>query len=359
MEFADILAALAFLVNGLPVALMAIGYGFASVPTGLAYIAGAAGMAISGQIVPIAFQAESVVLAGKMGKTRQERLNIVFFTGLVMVVVGAFGALGAIIDFIGNDILFAMMAGVGVILAKAGVDMFKSRPIIAAVSVVSAGVTFFALQGHPNQMVYTVIASVFISSIVHLIMIKTGKADTSKNIAVDMSIEKFIPLKLQVNSNIVRSVLALCTMQIGANIAFSEVTASFAGQSANADAVTIYSGIGDSISAFFGGGPVEAIISGTGFAPNPMTAGIILSILFMVVLFAKVVPKAAKYLTTECIAGFLIIVGAISVFSINAASALEISPAIAGVTMVITATSDPFIGMIAGLLVRYGMMLGG
>ncbi|MDD4324329.1 MAG: NCS2 family permease, partial [Eubacteriales bacterium] len=224
-EFADVLAALAFLVNGLPVALMAIGYGFASVPTGLAYIVGAAGMLISQQPIPIGFQAESVVLAGEMGKDRHERLNIVFYTGIIMAIMGAFGLLGAVTDFIGPEILYAMMAGVGVILAKAGTNMFKTRPIIAMTSLVTAGIAYFAFDGNPNQMVYMVIISVGISSILHLILMHYGKDENKQPLDVDMSIEKFIPIKLKINPNIVRSTLALCAMQIGANIAFTEVMA--------------------------------------------------------------------------------------------------------------------------------------
>lgn len=355
MEFADILAALAFLINGLPVALMAIGYGFASVPTGLAYIVGAAGMLISSQPVPIGFQAESVILAGEMGKDSQERINIVFYTGILMAVLGGFGILGTIVDFIGPEILYAMMAGVGVILAKAGTNMFKTRPIIAFTSLATAGIAYFLFNGNPNQIVYMVIISVGASSVLHLIMLHLGKADKKLSLDVDMSIEKFIPIKFKINPNIVRSTLALCAMQVGANIAFTEVMADFAGTTAKADAVTIYSGIGDSISAAFGGGPVEAVISGTAFAPNPLSSGILFSVFFAVLLFSRSVPKLAKYMTTECVTGFLVIVGALSIFSGNALTALQISPLVAGMTIVVTATTDPFLGMVAGLLVRLGL----
>lgn len=355
MEFADILAALAFLVNGLPVALMAIGYGFASVPTGLAYIVGAAGMLISGQTIPIGFQAESVVLAGQMGRDRQERINIVFYTGIIMTILGVLGILGQIVDFIGPEILYGMMAGIGIILAKAGTDMFKTRPIIALTSLITAGIAYFAFDGNSNQMVYMVVISVGISSILHLVLMHYGKDENKQVLNVDMSIEKFIPIKFKVNPNIVRSTLALCAMQIGANIAFTEVMADFAGTTGDADAVTIYSGIGDSISAAFGGGPVEGVISGTAFAPNPITAGVLFSIFFAVLLFSKSVPKLAKYMTTECVTGFLVVVGALSIFSGNALTALQAAPLIAGMTIVVTSVTDPFLGMVAGLLVRLGL----
>lgn len=347
MSFQDLLAALAVVVNGLPQGLLAMTYGFAAFPTALAFIVGPVGMLLFNQVAPISFQAESIVLAGKMGKDRSERLNIVFFTGISMVIIGGLGLLEPTIDFIGPSILNGMMAGVGIILAKVGIDMVKENKIAGGISLLTAVLTYFIT----NNLVYTIVVSVFASSLIWIFVNKESK-DNSK---IDLSNEKLIPLKLKVNKNIIRSVLALITLQIGGNIAYASITANLANKPVNIDMVTIYSGIGDAISAFFGGAPVEAIISGTAVAPNPLISGILMMLIMAAILLAKLLPKIAKYVPNQSIAGFLFVLGGIIVFPTNIGLGLEGTPIVGGVTAVVTSATDPFIGMISGIIVRFLM----
>ena len=74
--FKDLLAALSVILNGLPQGLLALSFGFASVPTALAFVVGSAGCLISGSVAPISFQAETITLAGTMGKDMQERASL-------------------------------------------------------------------------------------------------------------------------------------------------------------------------------------------------------------------------------------------------------------------------------------------
>lgn len=351
MVLQDILAAIAVVMNGLPQALLALTFGFAAFPTALAFVAGTAGVLFFNSVAPISFQAESIVMAGTMGKTRSERLNIVFYTGIIMVIVGALGLLQPTIDFIGPSILNAMMAGVGIILAKVGVDMTKENRIVGGSSVFVALLTFFI----SGNLVYTIVLSVFASAIVHTIVAKRtgGVAD----VEVNFDFEKLTPLKFKVNRNIIKSTLALVTLQVGGNIAYASITGSLAGASVNVDQITLYSGIGDAISAYFGGAPVEAIISGTAVAPHPVMAGALMMIIMAAVLFAKVVPRIAKHVPSQTIAGFLFVLGAIIVFPGNMLDALGGNPVVAGVTAIVTATIDPFVGMMSGIALRFIMSI--
>lgn len=305
MSFQDILAAIAVVINGLPQGLLALTFGFAAFPTALAFLVGPIGMVVFGQIAPISFQAESIVLAGTLGKDRDERLNIVFFTGITMAIIGG-------------------------------------------VSLASAILTYFIT----DDLVYTIVASVFVSSIIW-IFLKKDKKNDGNNEEVDLKYEKLIPLKIKVNYNIIRSVLALITMQIGGNIAYASITGSLANRATNVDYVTLYSGIGDAISAFFGGGPVEAIISGTAVAPSPLWSGVIMMLIMAAILFARLLPRIAKYVPSESIAGFLLVLGAIIVFPVNIGLGIEANPVIAGITTIVTASTDPFIGMVSGIIVRF------
>ena len=347
MEFKDILAAIAVVLNGLPPAMLALTFGFAAFPTALGFVAGGIGMVATGQLAPISLQTESIVLAGKLGKDRNERLNIVFFTGVLMAILGIFGLLEATIAFIGDDILNAMMAGVGLILAKVGLDMAKENLLAGGLSLASALITYFIT----TDLIYTIVISVFLSSIVFIIA-NRGKENPNAS-KIDMSIEKLSPLKIKLNKNIIRSVLAVCTLQIGGNIAYATITADLAGSTANVDAVTVYSGIADAVSAFFGGGPVEAIISGTASAPNPQASGILLMVIMAAILFTRLVPKIAKYVPNQCIGGFLFVLGALVVFPSNAVTSIGGNPIVSALTIIVTSGTDPFIGMVTGVIARF------
>lgn len=349
MFLEDLLAAIAVVVNGLPQGLLSLSYGFGLLPTGLGFIAGTIGMLVFGQVAPISFQAESIVMAGTLGKNRNERLNIVFFTGIIMAIVGGLGLLNITIEFIGVSILNGMMAGVGIMLAKTGIDMIRESRLAGGVSVASAILVYF-LSG--NNLIYTIVVSVFVSTLVHILLRPSAK-DISEDEKLDLSNEKFELLKFNFSPNVIRSTLALVTLQIGGNIAYANVTGSIAGEAVNVDLITLYSGIGDSLSALFGGGPVEAIISGTAAAPNPVRSGVMMMVIMAVILLIKVLPKVAKYVPNQSIAGFLLVLGALVVFPNNALAGLSDAPMVAGVTTIVTAVTDPFIGMIAGLIVRF------
>lgn len=349
MTFQDLLAAIAVVINGLPQGLLALSFGFGAFPTALGFIAGVIGVMVYGQVAPISFQAEAIVLAGTLGKDRNERLNIVFFTGIMMAIIGGIGLLEPTIEFIGPSILNSMMAGVGFLLAKVGIDMVKSDKAAGGVSMLTAIFTYFIT----DNLVYTIVVSVFASSLVWLYLSK--KNNTFNKEEANLEHEKLLPLKINLSKNVIRNTLALVTMQIGGNIAYSSVTGSIANKPVNVDAITLYSGIADAISAYFGGGPVEAIISGTAVAPNPVMSGILMMAIMAVILLAKLLPKIAKYVPSESIGGFLFVLGAIVVFPSHMSIGLEGTPVVGSITAIVTAVTDPFIGMIAGIATRFLM----
>ena len=122
-----------------------------------------------------------------------------------MAVLGFCGVLTKTMDFIGPCILNAMLAGVGLMLAKAGFDMIKQNKFVSAVSMASALIVYFAT----NDLIWTIAVSVILSTVAHLVKAKvTG--DAGNMIEIDMSKEKLIPLKLTCNMHIIRRVLAVC-----------------------------------------------------------------------------------------------------------------------------------------------------
>jgi len=354
MEFLqDLLAAIGVVLNGLPQGLLALSYGFASVPTALGFGVGALGCALLGSVAPISFQAETIVLAGNMGKNIRERLSMVFFGGLLMAVLGLTGVLTKITEFAGPSIVSAMMAGVGFMLVKVSLGMTRENKLVGWVSMASALIIYLVCQelDPGNALVYTIVGSLIISSVASKL---AGQELGGNSVA-----EKAAAIKLQkptFNLSVLRGALSLACLTIGANIAFGNITGGIAGATANVDHLTVYSGLADAISSLFGGGPVEAIISATAAAPHAVLAGVLMMVIMAVILFMGLLPKIGKLVPSQSIAGFLFILGAFVTIPGDGAAAFAAagpgSGIVAAVTMSVTAFTDPFFGMLAGIALK-------
>lgn len=348
----DILAAIGVVINGLPQGLLALTFGFASFPTAIAFIIGALGCGFLGVVAPISFQAETITLVGTLGKDIRERVSMIFIEGAILTVIGILGLFTIMVKFIGPVITNAMMAGVGIILAKVAVDMIRKNWRIGVVSIVSALLTYYATPNPNNKLVYTIVISVVLSTILSIIL------KEKNHIEVDESRERFILQKMVVNTNVIRGALALVTLNIGANIAFGNITAqTIAKTSINLDHLTIISSVADMGSSLFGGAPVESIISATAAAPHPTSSGILMMLIMAVILLLKLLPKIGRYVPNESIAGFLFVLGAIVTVPVNTALAFTggagaVNTIIAGVTMAVTAIVEPFSGMVSGLVIQ-------
>ncbi|OFH97978.1 hypothetical protein CLOACE_22880 [Clostridium acetireducens DSM 10703] len=341
----DLLAIISVILNGLPQGLLALSFGFASIPTAFAFVIGAVGAFFFNSVAPISFQAETITLAGTMGDNLSERLSMIFYGGFIMTFIGIFGLLEQIVTFIGPSITSGMMAGVGIMLAKVSIDMVKKNKIVGFTSIASGVITYFFTK----DLVYTITVSVILSSLTINILNK----DVHN---IELPKEKIQFQKPNFSFKILRGAMGMVCLNIGANIAFGKITGKIANSNVNIDHLSIISSVADMASSAFGGGPVESIISATGSAPHPVMAGIVMMLLMAVILIAGLLPKIGKYIPAESICGFLFVLGVIVTVPVNAATALASDgQLIGGVTMAVTAISDPFLGMIAGLLVRFFM----
>ncbi|MFW6308986.1 MAG: NCS2 family permease [bacterium] len=347
----DILAALGVVLNGIPQGLLALSYGFAALPTAFAFVIGMIGAFVFQSVAPISFQAETITLAGRLSDKKNEILSAIFYGGLGMALIGVFGLLEKIIDFVGQSITNAMMAGVGIMLAYVAIEMGLKEKLIGAVSVISALVIWVLTASLVHTIVWSVVISCFV-----------GRYSNFEPVEHDESNEeiKMQPLvwKFWKNPTVVRGALALITLNIGANISFGELTGQIAETNVNIDQLAIYSSLADMASSLFGGSPVESIISATGDAPHPMWSGILMMGIFAVILFAKLLPKIGKYVPQASISGFLLVLGAIVTLPTNVQLAFQNvemeSPtsAVLGIVIILTAKFDPFTGMVSGVILR-------
>ena len=75
------------------------------------------------------------------------------------------------------------------------------------------------------------------------------------------------------------------------------------------------------------------------------------------ILFFKLLPKIGKYVPSSSIAGFLFVLGAIVTLPGNATAALTgteaSSPIVGAITIIVTAIADPFLGLLAGVVMEF------
>ena len=397
----DIVAALSMLADVIGEGLVGISLGWAAKPAGIGFIVGLIFLLGFRSVAPVSFEVESLTIVSRIAK-RQWHIMIyaVMLAGIIGAILGSFSAYSGIVAFIGPAIQFGMMTGVGVILSIVAIDLIKENRVIGIISAGSAFIIFFATSFDPaSNLIYALAGSVVISVIVSrfrkfepilpdetrekISMVlpwrKLGQffrsyqtyedvptsdvASTGSSVSVgDRSVRKKVIKKLTRIDKIliVRAALALLALRTGTSIAYPSIDADLAqietvtGSGASIfDATNIMAGLSGFASAFFGGAPLEPIITGTAAAPNPVVSAAIMMALSAVILLLGLIGKAAKYIPIQSVTGFLLVLGALIIFPSNAPLAMEADPIVGGVTAVVTgATMDPFIGLVAGLIVK-------
>jgi AGZA family xanthine/uracil permease-like MFS transporter len=364
--FSFTLAVIFVVINGITQMYLAKSLGFKLKPTGLAYFVGVVGNLFTGSVVPISGQAETLTLSGRI-KNINVRIAALLFAVFVSVLLGCLGLITEIADFAGVAAVAGMMAGVGYILAKVGVDMCLQEKRTGIISMVSA----FAIYMTTSDLVYTIAGSVLLSTLDYCLIqgrridikaLETATGSTPENdewrFWTKAYWSDFTLLRPKFGWAAITGGLSFVCLNIGSNISFGSITASFAGQEPKLNALSVINGLADLPSILFGGAPIEAIISGTGFAPNlgningPWLAGILMMAISGILLITGLVGKLGKYIPAQSIAGFLFIIGLNVTLIPNLAGAFATGDVVvAGAAFAITILSNnAFYGLVAGAL---------
>ena len=373
MEFVQklipfLLAVVAVIINGIPQLLYAQARGFALKPAGFAYLVGAFGNLFTGSVTPISSQAETITVAS-VKKNLRNNVSAILLAALIMIVLGLCGGVNMIADFAGTAILNGMMAGVGLMLAGVAWDMYGQEKRITLISIFSAIIAYALFLNNGNKLVWTVFISVVVSTLDFLFLQKR-RIDISTLVeegreAVESGSEwrfwkkeywtEFKFIKPTFNLSVLFGALSLVMLNIGANISFGGITASIAGTTQNFDHLSIINSLADIPSALFGGPPIEAIISGTAAAPWPVACGIVFMLVAAILVLVGLVGKLGKYLPAQSIAGFLFIIGLVITFIPSLQTVVGEEDSMCGyVALGVTAWSkNPFLGMVAAILVRF------
>ena len=363
-----LLAVVAVIINGVPQLLYAEARGFTLKPAGFAYLVGAMGNLLTGSVTPISAQAETITVAS-IEKNLRNNVSSILLAAVLMMVLAAFGGVTKIADFAGVAVTAGMMSGVGLILAGVSWDMYKQEKRTALISIVSAILAYALFLNSPNKVVWTIFISVAVSTADYLLLQKR-RVDLSKVMEegreqFQMSTEwrmwkkeywsDFKLIKPRLNITVILGALSLVMLNIGANISFGGITASIAGTSQNFDHLSLVNSLADFPSALFGGPPIEAIISGTAGAPWPVLCGIVFMAVTGILVLIGLVGRLGKYLPSQSIAGFLLMIGFALTFAPNLSAVSSSEQPMSGyIALGVTAWSkNPFMGMVAGVLVRY------
>ena len=365
---AFLLAVIAVIINGVPQLLYAQARGFAIKPAGFAYLIGAFGNLFTGSVTPISSQAETITVAS-VEKNLRTNVSAILLAAVLMCVMGLCGGVNMIAEFAGPAVVAGMMSGVGLMLAGVTLDMFGQEKRTTIVSTVSALIAYMIFLNDGNKVVWTIFISVAVSTLDFLLLQKR-RVDMSTLVeegreAIEMSSEwrfwkkeywsDFKVIKPVMNMGVVMGALSIMMLNVGANISFGGITASIAGTTQNYDHLSIINSLADIPSALFGGPPIEAIISGTAGAPWPVLCGVVFMLATAVLILTGVISRLGKYLPAQSISGFLFVIGIMLTFAPNLATCATSEGSMSGFTaMGITAlTKNPFLGMVAGILVKF------
>lgn len=365
---AFLLAVVAVIINGVPQLLYAQARGFAIKPAGFAYLIGAFGNLFTGSVTPISSQAETITVAS-VEKNLRTNVSAILLAAVLMSILGLCGGVNMIAEFAGPAVVAGMMSGVGLMLAGVTLDMFGQEKRTTIVSVVSALIAYMIFLNDGNKVVWTIFISVVVSTLDFLFLQKR-RVDMSTLVeegreAIEMSSEwrfwkkeywtdfKFI--KPTMNTGVIMGALSIMMLNVGANISFGGITASIAGTTQNYDHLSIINALADIPSALFGGPPIEAIISGTAGAPWPVLCGVVFMLVTAVLILTGVIGRLGKYLPAQSISGFLFVIGFMMTFAPNLSACVTSEGSMSGFTALgVTAlTKNPFLGMVAGILVKF------
>ncbi len=353
----DVVGALVQLADGIGEGFVALTLGFAAAPMGIGFIVGGILVLGLGSVVPVSFEVESLTVVSRLANREWKKMaQIVLLAGVVGLVLGVIGVYAHIVDFIEGVVLAGMLTGVGVILCFVALELFKENRIVGGVSIVAAVIGYLPLAHDNNGLVYALGISVAAALLTTFVLSRIRPFEPTP---VDNSREKLrlLPLdrfRFLTDVVVIRGALALLALRTGTSIAYSSIDGQLANHAVDYDHTNIIAGASGAASAMFGGPPVEPIISGTAPTDHPMASGALMMFIMAAILLLKLLPKMAVYVPAAAISGFLFLLGAFAAFSSNVGGIVSDQNPFAGpVTTVVTAaTFDPFLGMVAGVVVR-------
>ena len=362
----SIWVALLSLLDVISGAILALSFGFLLLPSAIGFIVGGIGTLLSGSVTPLSFQQEGLALSWNLSKDMRPRVSMILGAALITGLLGIFGLPQWIVDTVGAEIFLAMLAGVGLYLTKVGFDIAKEDWWVGLPCLVTA----VFIQLWTNNLVWAITASVPLGILIKYIRDRLNKeVRDQKNNELKLQVPEykswkeawateFKVFKPIINISVIVGALALATLTLGGNIAYTAINQDMAAVGPTYNQVSVISGIADFASSLFGGGSMEVIVSATAATPNPVISGVLLMFGAALIILTGLIFKIAKYVPIAAMGGYLVAIGAILVFPFNAMDAFGAgNPMVVALTMGVTLFTNPFYGLVSGVLVKLIMGL--
>lgn len=360
MSFQDIWIAVLSLLDVASGAILALSFGFLLLPSAAGFIVGGIGSLLSGSVTPVSFQQEALVLARDLDKDMQRRISMILGAAFLTGLLGLLGLPQFIVDSVGREIFLGMLAGVGLYLTRVGFDLAKEDWLIGLPCLLAA----LLVQLWTNNLVWAVTASVPLGVAIKVIKDRFVK-EKSPGIEIKVPVynswwegikTEFQVFRPVITPGVIIGALALSTLTLGGNIAYTAVNLDMSGFTGTYNQVSVISGIADFASSLFGGASMEVIVTATAVAPHPVISGALLMFGAAFVLLTGLVYKMAKYIPISAMGGYLVAIGAVLVLPYNALDAFGAgNPLVVALTMATTVATNPFYGMVIGLMVKLAM----
>ena len=313
-------------------------------------------MLIFQSVVPVSFQVEGLTIVSRRNNGDWRGMcYTAMLAGIVGAILGLIGVYGAIVGFIGEAIQGGMMVGAGLILTIVAFDILRQNWKIGLTSALVAYLLFILVPNPDWGLIIALAGSVTAGVIAGRILGAYEPVVSKPEIEkVSLIPRSWKDIKTYLTKpSVIRATLAILALRTGTSIAYGGVDSTIlAGVAANPDAVNVSSGVASLFSGMFGGANIEPIISATAAAPHPIFSGVLMMVLMGVLLLSGVLPKLGRWVPTQAIVGFLLVLGTLIVIPENI-SYLMADPLPGAVAVGVTAAAiDPFLGMVVALIVR-------
>lgn len=378
--FASIIAAIGMCADGVAEGLYAARHRFSARAAGIGYAIGAILAWFYSAVTPITFTVESITVAANGLKKRPQILYVVALSAVPSILLGLFGLYSTFVSLLDPAVIAGVIAGVGIILTRVGVQYLGEKPAIAGAST-AAGITAYIIT---DDLVPVIVASVVVgAAAAHFLpdrfLSKSGdkeeesgeqnqqneqnKEDTEEN---EETGDQWGLIPFNWREMFTRPVLigafSVFALRTGAIFSYDRVNSELAGTEPTLDGVTLMAGLGSLLSALFGGPPVETTPAPMAAAPQPVFSTVLFMALMSVITLLGWVTRIGKYVPLQAIAGFLIVLGVPVIMPENLPGVAE-NPLAGGTALAVTALTNPFYGILVGeavaLLIEYGIVGGG
>ncbi|MPZ23219.1 MAG: hypothetical protein GEU28_06690 [Dehalococcoidia bacterium] len=331
----------------------------------------AAGIAtLYSSVTPATFTVESITVATHTVKERPLILYVVILSAIPSIILGVLGLYSELIDLLNPSVIAGVIAGVGLILTKVGVQYIGERPLVAGTSTLTGFIAYLVT----TDLVVVIVSAMAVGTAISFVPSRLlpgpvgrgqGKEKEQENDNKSDGEQAEEPgmrlTPLQWGKVLAMPVLvgafSLLALRLGAVVSYDTVNADVSGEDTQLDGVQLMTGAASLLSAMLGGAPVESTPAPMADTSMPVFSTVLFMAFMAVIAFTGLITRVGRLVPLQAIAGFLVVLGIPVIMPEQLPGAAE-EPLPGGTALAVTALTNPFYGIIAGEVVALFVELG-